>query len=181
MRKIITCMILGLLSLVSCTEYDEVAMWNKNEDMGSRLAALEELCSQLNTNIVSLQQIVEALQGNDYVTGVVPVVENGETVGYTISFSKSGPVTIYHGKKGENGQNGTTPVIGVEQDTDGLYYWTLDGEWLTASFHRVVFFCKPTSWSVTWTASRRTRSTSTCATLALLTSWATSRASFRSH
>ena len=124
-------MILGLLSPVSCTEYDEVAMWNKNEDMGSRLAALEELCSQLNTNIVSLQQIVEALQGNDYVTGVVPVVENGETVGYTISFSKSGPVTIYHGKKGENGQNGTTPVIGVEQDTDGLYYWTLDGEWLT--------------------------------------------------
>lgn len=124
-------MILGLLSLVSCTEFDEVAMWNKNEDMGSRLAALEELCSQLNTNIVSLQQIVEALQGNDYVTGVVPVVENGETVGYTISFSKSGPVTIYHGKKGENGQNGTTPVIGVEQDTDGLYYWTLDGEWLT--------------------------------------------------
>ena len=124
-------MILGLLSLVSCTEYDEVAMWNKNEDMGSRLAALEELCSQLNTNIVSLQQIVEALQGNDYVTGVVPVVENGETVGYTISFSKSGPVTIYHGKKGENGQNGTTPVIGVEQDTDGLYYWTLYGEWLT--------------------------------------------------
>ena len=121
-------MILGLLSLVSCTEYDEVAMWNKNEDMGSRLAALEELCSRLNTNIVSLQQIVEALQGNDYVTGVV---ENGETVGYTISFSKSGPVTIYHGKKGENGQNGTTPVIGVEQDTDGLYYWTLDGEWLT--------------------------------------------------
>ena len=124
-------MILGLLSLVSCTEYDEVAMWNKNEDMGSRLAALEELCSRLNTNIVSLQQIVEALQGNDYVTGVVPVVENGETVGYTISFSKSGPVTIYHGKKGENGQNGTTPVIGVEQDTDGLYYWTLD-EWLAS-------------------------------------------------
>ena len=124
-------MILGLLSLVSCTEYDEVAMWNKNEDMGSRLAALEELCSRLNTNIVSLQQIVEALKGNDYVTGVVPVVENGETVGYTMSFSKSGPVTIYHGKKGENGQNGTTPVIGVEQDTDGLYYWTLDGEWLT--------------------------------------------------
>ena len=96
-------------------------------DLHAKPAAIRKL----NTNIVSLQQIVEALQGNDYVTGVVPVVENGETVGYTISFSKSGPVTIYHGKKGENGQNGTTPVIGVEQDTDGLYYWTLDGEWLT--------------------------------------------------
>lgn len=127
MRKSITCLILGILSLVSCTEYDEIAMWNKNEDMGSRLSALEELCSQMNTNITSLRQIVEALQDNDYVTGVVPVVENGQTIGYTITFTKSGPVTIYHGR---DGQSGSTPVIGVKQDADGLYYWTLDGDWL---------------------------------------------------
>ncbi|MFQ8827819.1 MAG: PL29 family lyase N-terminal domain-containing protein [Alistipes sp.] len=130
MKKIVTLLIFGLMSLVSCTEYDEVAMWNKNEDMGSRLAALERLCDRMNTNIVSLQRIVEALQANDYVTGVAPVVENGETIGYTISFSRSGPVTIYHGK---DGQSGATPVIGVKQDTDGLYYWTLDGEWLEDS------------------------------------------------
>ena len=127
MKKRLTYLIIGLLTLVSCTEYDEIAMWNKNTDMGSRLAALEELCSQMNTNINSLQQIVEALQGNDYVTGVAPVVENGQTVGYTITFTKSGPVTIYHGSDGESG---STPLIGVKQDTDGLYYWTLDGEWL---------------------------------------------------
>ena len=127
MKKIVTLLIFGLMSLASCTEYDEVAMWNKNEDMGSRLAALERLCDRMNTNIASLQRIVEALQANDYVTGVAPVVENGETIGYTISFSRSGPVTIYHGK---DGQSGATPVIGVKQDTDGLYYWTLDGEWL---------------------------------------------------
>ena len=125
MKKIVTLLIFGLMSLASCTEYDEVAMWNKNEDMGSRLAALERLCDRMNTNIASLQRIVEALQANDYVTGVAPVVENGETIGYTISFSRSGPVTIYHGK---DGQSGATPVIGVKQDTDGLYYWTLDGE-----------------------------------------------------
>ena len=130
MKKIVTLLIFGLMSLASCTEYDEVAMWNKNEDMGSRLAALERLCDRMNTNIVSLQRIVEALQANDYVTGVAPVVENGETIGYTISFSRSGPVTIYHGK---DGQSGATPVIGVKQDTDGLYYWTLDGEWLEDS------------------------------------------------
>ena len=130
MKKIVTLLIFGLMSLASCTEYDEVAMWNKNEDMGSRLAALERLCDRMNTNIASLQRIVEALQANDYVTGVAPVVENGETIGYTISFSRSGPVTIYHGK---DGQSGATPVIGVKQDTDGLYYWTLDGEWLVDS------------------------------------------------
>lgn len=131
MKKIITCMIWGLLSLIACTEYDEVAMWNKNEDMGSRLATLEELCNQMNTNITSLQLIVEALQDNDYVTGVVPIVENGDTVGYTITFVKSGSITIYHGADGQPGKPGTTPMIGVKQDFDGIYYWTLDGEWLT--------------------------------------------------
>ena len=131
MKKIVTLLIFGLMSLASCTEYDEVAMWNKNEDMGSRLAALERLCDRMNTNIASLQRIVEALQANDYVTGVAPVVENGETIGYTISFSRSRPRhALYHGK---DGRSGATPVIGVKQDTDGLYYWTLDGEWLEDS------------------------------------------------
>jgi Leucine Rich Repeat. len=59
----------------------------------------------------------------------------GEVVGYTIHFSKSSPITIYHGKdgakgdKGDSGINGTdghTPVIGVTQ-IDGIYYWTVDG------------------------------------------------------
>lgn len=93
---------------------------------------LEQLCQQMNTNISSLQTIVSALQNNDYVTGVVPVTEGGKTVGYTISFTKSQPVTICHGKDGQNGADGKdgksyVPVIGVRQDTDGVYYWTLDG------------------------------------------------------
>ena len=133
MKKIITCMIFGLLSLISCTEYDEIAIWNKSEYIDSRLAALEELCSRMNTNITSLQLIVEALQGNDYVTGVTPVVENGKTIGYTITFIKSGPVTIYHGK---DGQQGTAPVIGIKQD-GGIYYWTLDGEFIVVDGQKI--------------------------------------------
>ena len=133
MKKIITCMIFGLLSLISCTEYDEIAIWNKSEYIDSRLAALEELCSRMNTNITSLQLIVEALQGNDYVTGVTPVVENGKTIGYTITFIKSGPVTIYHGK---DGQQGTVPVIGIKQD-GGIYYWTLDGEFIVVDGQKI--------------------------------------------
>ena len=34
------------------------------------------------------------------------------------------------GKDGKDGKDGYTPIIGVKQDTDGIYYWTLDGEWL---------------------------------------------------
>ena len=82
----------------------------------------------MNTNISSLQTLVEALQQNDYVTGVVPVTQGGETVGYTISFLNSDPITIYHGK---NGTAGSTPEIGVTQAEDGNWYWTLNGDLLT--------------------------------------------------
>ena len=98
--------------------------------------ALEQKVNQLNTNIESIQTILTALQNNDYVTGVTKIYEGGKEIGYTINFSKSGSVTIYHGKDGQNGSNGTngtdgrTPAIAVKQDTDGVWYWTLDGEWL---------------------------------------------------
>lgn len=104
------------------------------DDIETRVSKLETLCNQMNNNISSLQTIVSALQNNDYVTSVT-----SKSDGYTINFSKSGPVTIYHGKDGVNGKDGKdglngkdgqTPVIGVRKDTDGLYYWTLNGEWL---------------------------------------------------
>ena len=42
----------------------------------------------------------------------------------TITFSRSGAITIYHGN------DGSTPQISVKQESDGIYYWTLNGEWL---------------------------------------------------
>ena len=124
-----------------CEKYDDSALNNRIDNLEERVRTLEELCRQMNTNISSLQTIVTALQNNDYVTGVAPVTKNGETIGYTIIFTKSQPITIYHGENGKDGQNGTngvdgkdgsTPVIGVKMDDDGIYYWTLNGEWLTA-------------------------------------------------
>ena len=135
-----------MLFAVSCSEsYDDSALVGRVDNLENRVAKLEELCKQMNTNISSLQSLVTALQNNDYVTGVTPITKNGETIGYTITFTKSQPITIYHGEDGKDGQNGTdgkdgvngtdgqdghTPIIGVKQDTDGIYYWTLDGDWL---------------------------------------------------
>ena len=87
----------------------------------------------MNTNISSLQSIVNALQKNDYITNVSPVRKDGEEIGYTITFAYGDTITIYHGtngKDGANGKDGYTPQIGVMKDTDGIYYWTVDGEWL---------------------------------------------------
>lgn len=118
--------------LTSC-KYDDSELWNEVRDHESRITQLEELCNQMNTNISSLQTIVSALQNNDYVTSIAPITSGDETIGYTINFSKSGPVTIYHGQDGKdgiNGEDGHTPVLGVKINSDGNYYWTIDGEWL---------------------------------------------------
>lgn len=127
MKKLITFAVsIAALVLSSC-KYNDNEIWNSVHGLEDRVAKLEELCKQINTNISSLQTIVTALQGNDYVTGVTPVMQSGKEIGYTITFSKSSPITIFHGKDGEN----AAPVIGVKKDTDGIYYWTLNGEWLT--------------------------------------------------
>lgn len=128
--------IVATLFAVGCQKYNDKPLKNRVIELENRVTTLEELCKKMNTNISSLQTIVGALQNNDYVTSVTPVTKNGETIGYTIAFSKSAPITIYHGENGKDGANGAdgkdghTPVIGVRQDSDGVYYWTLDGEWL---------------------------------------------------
>ena len=113
-----------LLSLFSSCTADIDGLSERMDDLEARVEALEELCSQMNTNISSLQTIVGALQDNDYISSIAPVVEGEDTVGYVINFTQSGSVTIYHGEDGQ------TPLIGVRQDAEGQYYWTVDGEWL---------------------------------------------------
>lgn len=131
MKKLLFLLMCGLLLFGCSDKYDDSALRNDLSDLENRVSKLEELCKQLNTNISSLRTIVEALEENDYVTNVTPLMQNGKEIGYTIVFSKSNPITIYHGKDGQDGGSSTTPSIGVKLDTDGIYYWTLNGEWLT--------------------------------------------------
>ena len=113
------------LLATSCSKgFDDSEIWDKLNSLEERVAALEQLCKQMNTNITSLQTIVEALQKNDYVTNVAPIKEDGDVVGYTITFAKGDSITIYLSG------NASTPQIGVKQHSDGIYYWTLGGELL---------------------------------------------------
>ena len=127
---------ISMLFVAGCggDDYDDTAIRNEITDLANRVAKLEQLCQQMNTNISSLQTIVNALQQNDFITAVVPVTQGGKVIGYTITFSRSGAITIYHGTNGadgKDGKDGSTPQVSVKQDTDGIYYWTLNGEWLT--------------------------------------------------
>ena len=138
--------IVAAASMVSCVNFDDSEIWDKLNEHEQRIKELEEVCGRLNANIEALQVVMQAMQENDYVTGVTKICEGGVEIGYSLSFAKGGTVTIYHGQdgedgqdgkdgqdgeKGEDGQNGTAPKIGIRKAADGKYYWTADDEWLT--------------------------------------------------
>lgn len=115
---------LMIIGAVSC-KYDDGELWNKVNDLDDRLTNIESQLTQMNTDITSMGSIVNALEGNVYVTSVTET-ENG----YTIKFSDGKTATITDGTAGKD-----APVIGFDKDTDGKYYWTqtIDGQqdWLT--------------------------------------------------
>ncbi len=117
-----------LLPAACADDYDDSALWDKVNDHEERLAALEKWQEQTNQSIAAMQEL---LNTTDMITGVSAVSEGGQTVGYTITFLHSDPITIYNGAKGEDGTDGQTPQIGLAQAEDGNWYWTLNGELLT--------------------------------------------------
>ena len=131
MKKHIFLLMAVIATMVSCAKFDYEAIFEQLRDHEERIQKLETMCNQLNTNITALQAILEAISGNDYVTNVVKIMENGKEIGCSISFAKSGTVTIYHGADGSNGSDGAAPKIGIRKASDGEYYWTADDEWLT--------------------------------------------------
>ena len=116
---------------VGCS-YDDKDLWNKVDDLEDRLKELETTGGQMNTNVSSLQTIVDGLSVGDYITGYA---EMADGKGWTISLKSGRTINIYHGAAGA-----AAPVIGVAADeTSGIYYWTLtvNGEtdwiWLDAA------------------------------------------------
>lgn len=129
MKKIWVALLFAGMSfgMGSCMKEDIDDIRKELQEHDDRLTSLEEWQKSVNTDISSLQSLVEALEDKDYVTEVTPLADGS---GYEISFLKSGKITIKNGEKGEKGEAGNTPVISVKQDTDKKYYWTVNGEWL---------------------------------------------------
>ena len=123
-----------MLPAACADDYDDSALWDKVNDHEERLAALEKWQEQTNQSIAAMQEL---LNTTDMITGVSAVTEDGQTVGYTITFLHSDPITIYNGTPGADGEDGAdgadgqTPQIGLAQAEDGNWYWTLNGELLT--------------------------------------------------
>lgn len=132
MFKKILSIALAALSIVACS-YDDSELRALLEAQEKRIAALEALCKQMNSDMASLKTLLDA----DFIRSCREIMEDGKMVGYSITLDKGGIINIYNGIDGHDGVDGHSPVVSVRQDTDGHYYWTIDGEWLYADGHRL--------------------------------------------
>lgn len=114
-RRIFILSLLMLPALGSCTNEIESDI----NVLERRIEKLETRCQELNTTLSGLKTIMENLQEYDFLTSVSPLTENGKTVGYVLQFTHSDPVTLY------NGTDAETPVLGVAEGEDGVWYWTV--------------------------------------------------------
>ena len=128
LKATLTVLFASALLLVSCGSYDDTELRDKVNELEDRVAKLE---SAVNTNTQSIQALVEASKNNDTVTGFSELTDKS---GYVITFASGKSITLHHGK---DGMNGATPTIGVKTDTDGQYYWTVNGEWLLSGGQKV--------------------------------------------
>ena len=115
MKKIIFIIISGLFLLGGCTNSIE----NDLNVIERRIEKLEQRCKEMNTTLGGLRDIVEKLQDYDFITRVESILKGGRTIGYTLYFTNSDPVTLY------NGTDAATPLLGVARGEDGVWYWTV--------------------------------------------------------
>lgn len=131
MRKGILLIFTMLAALFGCGQYDDSELKSDINDLKSRMAALEQQCKNMNENLTSLQAIVDAIQKQD---GIVSVTDLPDGQGYSVKFVSGKVIYLYNGK---NGTDGVTPKISVRKDSDGIYYWTVDGDWLIVDGKKV--------------------------------------------
>ena len=92
------------------------------ERLNERMDKIERRVEEINSEVGSLRALIQQINTGGYVTAVIP---DQEGKGYTIAFNDGS--SVYIPMEGEGQES---PQIGVRQDSDGVWYWTLNGQWL---------------------------------------------------
>ena len=121
--KLLTTFLLGIATILfaSCDKYDDSKLTGRVDELENRVTELEKLVNDLNTTVSGLSTIVSAMENEDRIQSITPLKDGETTIGYEITFSKSGKVQILNGEK---------PSLGVKEE-GGILYWTVDGNFLT--------------------------------------------------
>jgi len=148
MKKFTGILFLAVLVLTGCSRFREID--SKLTDLDSRVTNLENQMKQLNQEVSLIQEL---LSNKFFVYDVVPqddpsgyriilVDKNGNRKEYLVLNGKDGKDGQdghdgEDGHDGQDGHDGVTPEIGIRQDTDGNYYWTLNGEWILVGGEKI--------------------------------------------
>ena len=134
---IIASVLLASLGALTSCQYDDGPINDRLDKVEQSVKDLQKVVDGMNTQISSLQAIVETLQGRDQIVDFKKLPD-----GFEVTFQKQGTFKIVNGSKGldgKDGQNGTdghSPVIGVKEE-GGQYYWTLDGEFMLVDGQKI--------------------------------------------
>lgn len=123
-------------AFMGCNSKDLDELREDIDDQAARLAALEAWQEGVNSDIVVLQNLLNAQQQGISIESATPV-----TGGYKIRFSDGTVLIVRHGEKGDKGDKGDkgeagdggiggTPAFGVRDSSDGNFYWTVNGNLL---------------------------------------------------
>lgn len=119
------------LLLFGCTRELE----SRLSSVEGRLARLEDQVKELNSQVTLIQQFIN---GKYFIQSVTDLDDGS---GYKLVLvDKDGNTqekVVLHGWDGDDGKDGESPVVSVKKDTDGNYYWTLNGEWLLVGGEKV--------------------------------------------
>ena len=114
MKKILL-MIVPLMALIGCS-YDDTDIQKRLDDLDGQLTELQALVKALNSDVTTLKELVA---GKRFISDVQPGEDGGYVITLVTAAGETSTITISDGK------DGTSSVIGVKQDSDGVYYWTL--------------------------------------------------------
>jgi len=127
-KTIVACSV-GLVLAGCAKEYDDSALKNDVNSLKSQIEQIQNSIRSLNGQVTGLTETIEQWKKGGYVESIQELADKS---GYTITFVGGKTVTLYHGTKGENGQAPT-----LKADTDGTFYWAMDGEFILVDGKKV--------------------------------------------
>lgn len=139
--KRLTYLVIAIILTYSCSGYDDAWIRDELQRQNEALDAIEAMCERINNNISALETALTCLEMNDFIKSVNTIEENGLVTGYELVFQKKGVVCLYIGADGSDGKDGSNgsdgkdgadshkPIVSVKKDSDGKWYWTIDGGW----------------------------------------------------
>lgn len=108
-----------------CDDYDDTELVNRVDGLEDRVTTLEEAIAQMNQDIKGVETLVNAIDGNVFVSKIETTEE-----GYTVYFTDGQKITISNGEKGEPGKD--APVVTVKLNPeDNQYYWAMTKDGVT--------------------------------------------------